>query len=127
MLPSIDPEGSMVYPFVVTARTPSSPSDAEVITALRAAAARGLVVHPRVQPDIRQLDYDVADICELIAQCGTHEIVKHEPDYDPDRNDYIVVLKIEIDESPYALYVKVALHLPHMARGKLLAFKEWRD
>ena len=108
----------------MTAPTPSAPTDAEIIEALRAAAAKGLNVHPRVQPDLIRLHYDIEDVSEYVSDCDISELEKHEPD-DKGRSDYIAVLKIEVEDEPFPFYVKVALDWPDMKRGKLLSFKYW--
>lgn len=128
MLPTVAAYSAPCYlpPNPMPPQPPPSPSADEVVTALRAAAATGLSVHERAQGNLIALGYDIQDVCELLVECELAELVKHEPDHDhPRRNDYIAVLRIEVEGEPLPFYVKVALHLPEMSKGMLLSFKLW--
>ena len=106
---------------------PPSFSDDEVVKALRAAGAKGLMVHPRAQSVLNALQqYDISDVSEWVAECVASELHKHELDYDyPARQDYIAVLNIHLPGEPLAFYVKIALQLPHLAPGKLISLRLW--
>lgn len=109
----------------MTAPTPTSPSDEEVVAALRVVGAgKRLTADPRVQPYFVALRYDLEDVVDWIADCELDELHHHEPD-DKGRNDYIAFLKIYAEDEPLPFYVKIALHLPEMTSGKLLSFKPW--
>lgn len=110
----------------MTDDSPPNPSDDEVIAALRIAAAAGLGQSRPAENDLQKYDYDLQGVCELIAECTVDEIHKHELDDGyPERNYYIVVLNVELDDEPQPFYVKVALDLPEMKTGRLLSFKYW--
>jgi hypothetical protein len=106
--------------------SPPTPSDDEVLEVLRAVAGRGLTQSRPANDDLIKYQYDIEGVEELLRECTLSEIHKHEPDHDyPNRNDYVVVLKIALDEEPQPFYVKVALHLPDMTNGRLLSFHYW--
>jgi hypothetical protein len=81
-----------------------------------------LTVHPRCQDDIDDLDYDIDDILALLGACDLSELQKHGPD-DKGRPDWIAVLRIQPAGEPVPFYVKVALAMPELSRGRLLSFK----
>jgi hypothetical protein len=109
----------------VTAQIPASPSDDQVVAALRIVGAdRSLTVAERVQPYFVTLHYDLEDVHDWIADCDLSDLAKHEPD-DQGRSDYIAVLKIYVEGEPLPFYVKIALHLPDMTSGKLISFHFW--
>src|SRR4051812_1006014 len=98
----------------------------KVLDALRNAAAEGLSVSRRCQTDLNKYEYDIDDVCDLLADCTEAEIHKHE--YDelyPEREDYMVIVRLELEAEPFPFYVKVALHLPEMVSGRLVSFKFW--
>jgi hypothetical protein len=115
-----------VLPFtVVTAQIPVSPSDEQVVAALRiVGATKRLTVAQRVQPYFVTLGYDLEDVADWISDCEQDELHRHEPD-DKGRSDHVAVLKIYAEEELLPFYVKIALQLPEMTSGKLLSFKPW--
>lgn len=103
---------------------PPSFTDDEVVKALRAVGAKGLEVHPRAQASLDALGYDVNDVSGWVAECDVSELVKHELDYEyPKRPDYIAVLSIHIEGEPLPFYVKIALRLPEMIKGRLISLR----
>ena len=107
-------------------REPPRINTPDVLNALRNAAAEGLSVSRRCQSYLDKYLYEIDDVCDLLAECTEDEIHKHEyDDQYPERQDYIVVVRLELDDEPFPFYVKVALHLPDMASGRLVSFKFW--
>ena len=119
---------ALCYHSLAMTADPKPPSDEVVVAALRSVATtKGrLLVHPRCQDDMVRERFDLPDACDLVAACSVDEIHKNEPDYDPDRLDQIVVLRIELEDG-YDLYVKIALQLPELTSGYFLSFKPWID
>ena len=78
----------------------------------------------RCQEYFRALDYDLETVIELLAECTTAELVKHELDDEyPTRPYYIAEFDIDVEGDSGPLYVKVALRLPELESGYLLSFK----
>ncbi len=101
-------------------------TDAEVLDRLRAAAQRGLEVDRKGDNDLTKYGYDIDGVSELLVQCSDEELWKHElSEHYPEKNDYAVVLKIELEEELHPFYVKVALHLPTLESGELVSFHWW--
>ena len=101
-------------------------SDAEVIARLRRAAQRGLSHSRNGDTDLLKYGFNIEGANELIAECSEKELNKHElSDRYPEYNDYIVVLKIDLEGERHPFYVKVALRLPDLESGELLSFHEW--
>lgn len=102
------------------------PTDAQVIAALKRAAAPGcLVVARRCQGYLLVAGEDQETVSELIADCRVEELVKHCTDNNPARQDYIAVLRMH--NGTEDCYVKVALRLPDLHPGRLISFKPWVD
>jgi hypothetical protein len=105
---------------------PPSFTDEYVLSCLRAAAGRGLTHTRQGQADLLAYDWDMEDINELIKACSEDELNRHElSDSYPKFNDYIVVLKVDLEGERRPFYVKVALALPDLSSGELLSFHEW--
>lgn len=63
---------------------------------------------------------------ELVAECPNEELWDHEvSDNYPDYNDYIAILKVELEDERVPFYVKVALALPDLSCGELMSFHPW--
>jgi hypothetical protein len=101
-------------------------SDAVVLERLRAAALRGLTQSRQGADDLLDAGYDIKAVNELVSKCPDHSLNKHELSYRyPEYNDYMVVLKLDIEGESRPFYVKVALHLPALQSGELVSFHEW--
>lgn len=104
-----------------------TPTDAEVIAALRAAGAKGFQPHKRCGEELRQFDLDITTVCEWVAECELSELEQSEPDDDPKRsNCWIAVLKIDVEDDPWApYYMKIVLMLPDLDGAYLLSIHKW--
>jgi hypothetical protein len=101
-------------------------TDDEVIHSLRQAARRGLTHTRQGEADLLKYGCDIQDVCELVADCTVGELNKHELSQNyPDYNDYIAVLKIDLEGEKDPFYVKVALSLPDLKCGELMSFHPW--
>ncbi len=99
-------------------------SDEYVIERLQQAALKGLTATRKAQKEIFGR-FDLKDINDLCANCLLEELDKHEPSENPGFFEYIVVLKMELEDEPRPFYVKVALKLPDLNGGELISFHEW--
>lgn len=111
------------------AYSPPQLSKWEVVAKLKwIAAKRQVRIHDRCQGTMYALGYDLEDVLDILTTCDVAEIDKHEPDYDPTRTDYIVVLDIEIESDriqPDRIYLKVALAVPELNFGTVIQFRLW--
>lgn len=71
------------------------------------------------------MEYDNEGVMSIIAECDHSELDQSEPDKDVTRNDWIAVLKVELEEEEMPIYLKVALKRPELRFGLVLAFKPW--
>jgi hypothetical protein len=104
---------------------PSIPSfsNAQVLAALKSAAAIGLTQTRNGETDLMKFGYDILGVAELLCDCTESEIDKHEiSDRYPEYQDYIVVLDIDLEGEQVPFYVKVALSLPDLEAGELMSF-----
>lgn len=103
---------------------PPTPSDTELLVALRHAAGTRRIGVERGEAKnyLDALGYDIQAVCELLADCEDDDLIGNEPD-DRGRNDRIAKLVIHVEGERLPFYIKVALHLPDMASGLLLSFK----
>lgn len=101
-------------------------TDAQVLAALREAARRGLTQTRQGEADVFDWGYDMDGVNELIADCLDSELHEHcLSDNYPDFNDYIVILKVDLEGEQQRFYVKVALSLPALEHGELMSFHPW--
>jgi hypothetical protein len=101
-------------------------TDAQVLAALREAAGRGLTQTRQGEGDVFDWGYDMDGVNELIANCFDSELHEHcLSDNYPDFNDYIVILKVDLEGERQPFYVKVALSLPALEYGELMSFHPW--
>lgn len=101
-------------------------TDAQVLDALRAAARRGLTQTRQADGDLFVWKYDMEGVNELLAECPDEELQDHElSDSYPAFNDYIVILKVNLEDERVPFYVKVALTLPNLEPGELMSFHPW--
>lgn len=101
------------------------PSAAELVALIRRLAeGKALTIHPRCQDDADDLDYDLEDIAALLACLDPSELHKHEMD-NKGRSDYVAVLRIQPSGEPRPFYVKIAIRIPALKRGRILSFKTW--
>ena len=101
-------------------------TDSDVLARLRDAAARGLTHTRQAGNDLFKYGWDIQSVNELLKECSEDELHCHElSDHYPEHNDYVVILKIDLEGERHPFYVKVALHLPNLESGELLSFHEW--
>lgn len=101
-------------------------TDAQVLAALREAARRGLTQTRQAAADVYKWEYDIQGVNELISDCFDSELHEHDlSDNYPDFNDYIVILKVDLESERQPFYVKVALSLPALEHGELMSFHPW--
>jgi hypothetical protein len=106
------------------AAPPPRPTNEEVVEIVRRVVCRSdFYARGRCQKYFRMLNYPLEAVIDLLAECTTDELVKHELDYDyPDRPYYIAEFDVHDDAEPLPFYIKVALLLPDMESGYLLSF-----
>lgn len=101
-------------------------TDVQVLAALRDAARRGLTQTRQGEADVFDWGYDMDGVNELIAGCEDAELHEHcLSDNYPEFNDYIVILKVDLENERQLFYVKVALSLPALEHGELMSFHPW--
>lgn len=97
-----------------------------MVTLVRSAASRGLAVTRKAQGELDRYGIDIGVVCDLLASTRLDELRAHGPsDRFPEFAEYVCVLRIELEDEPVPFYVKVALPLPAMTSGTLLAFHTW--
>ena len=100
--------------------------DAQVLGALRAAARHGLTQTRQGEGDVLRWGWDMEAVNDLLVECEDSELHEHGlSDHYPEYNDYIVILKVELEDEPHPFYVKVALALPNLTPGELMSFHPW--
>jgi hypothetical protein len=101
-------------------------TDAQVLAALRDAARRALTQTRQAESDLYDWGYDMEGVNELLAECPSEELFEHElSDNYPTFNDYVVKLKVNLEDERVPFYVKVALSLPNLYHGELMSFHPW--
>jgi hypothetical protein len=95
----------------------------EMFRAVQQAASAGrLTLTPKCDEDVRALEYDAEfaiDVVANVVELG--DVILCEPD-DSNRPYHVMAFGVELEGEPVPLYVKVALRLPELDRGRLLSF-----
>lgn len=98
----------------------------ELLAALKAAAKIGLTQTRNGESDLTKFDYDIGGVQALLCECVRSEIHQHSlSDRYPEFQDYVVILKLELEGERVPFYVKVALCLPKLMPGELMSFHPW--
>jgi hypothetical protein len=109
-------------------------TDQQVVTALKAAARRGLTETRQGSGDLFEWGWDLQSVAEQIKDSpddvlldeldGNHEVSDNYPDF----FEYVAVLKWDVEAQKYSgdFYVKIALGLPDLKTGgELMSFHPW--
>lgn len=89
----------------------------------RAAGASRLELVPRCDEQARALGYDAEEVMDVIANfVELDDVVLCEHDDQPMRPFHVMAFQVEVEERSPPFYIKVALWLPELERGRVLSF-----